>query len=94
MYSNNYKQLLVGSIILGSVIFFSNQLSSYAQELPEKTDDSSDETLDITIPSPLFSGQGLDEDDVSITTGDIIEEEEEEDNDQDNNDIPFELPFP
>lgn len=86
MYSNNYKQLLVGSIILGSVIFFSNQLLSYAQELPEKTDDNSDETLEI------FSGQGLDEDDVSITTGDI--EEEEEDNDQDNNDIPFELPFP
>jgi hypothetical protein len=92
MYSNNYKQLLIGSIILGSIIFFSNQLSSYAQELPEKTDDSSDETLDITIQSPSFSGQGLEEDDTSITPGDIIEEEE--DNDQVNNDIPFELPFP
>jgi hypothetical protein len=85
MYSNNYKQLLVGSIILGTIIFFSNQLSSYAQELPEKTDDSSDETLDITIPSPLFSGQELE-------GGDIIEAEEE-DNDQGNNGIPFELPF-
>jgi hypothetical protein len=92
MYPNNYKQLLIGSIILGSIIFFSNQLSSYAQELPEKTDDSSDETLDITIQSPSFSGQGLEEDDTSITPGDIIEEEE--DNDQGNNDIPFELPFP
>ena len=92
MYPSNYKQLLIGSIILGSIIFFSNQLSSYAQELPEKTDDSSDETLDITIQSPLFSGQGLEEDDTSITPGDIIEEEE--DNDQGNNDIPFELPFP
>jgi hypothetical protein len=92
MYSNNYKQLLIGSIILGSIIFFSNQLSSYAQELPEKTDDSSDETLDITIQSPSFSGQGLEEDDTSITPGDIIGEEE--DNDQGNNDIPFELPFP
>ena len=92
MYSNNYKQLLIGSIILGSIIFFSNQLSSYAQELPEKTDDSSDETLDITIQSPSFSGQGLEEDNTSITPGDIIEEEE--DNDQGNNDIPFELPFP
>jgi hypothetical protein len=92
MYSNNYKQLLIGSIILGSIIFFSNQLSSYAEELPEKTDDSSDQTLDITIQSPSFSGQGLEEDDTSITPGDIIEEEE--DNDQGNNDIPFELPFP
>jgi hypothetical protein len=92
MYSNNYKQLLIGSIILGSIIFFSNQLSSYAEELPEKTDDNSDQTLDITIQSPSFSGQGLEEDNTSITPGDIIEEEE--DNDQGNNDIPFELPFP
>jgi hypothetical protein len=92
MYSNNYKQLLVGSIILGTIIFFSNQLSSYAEELPEKTDDSSDQTLDITIQSPSFSGQGLEEDNTSITPGDIIKEEE--DNDQGNNDIPFELPFP
>ena len=88
MYLNNYKQLLVGSIILASIIFFSNQLSSYAQEQPDKTDDSSDETLDITIPSPSFSGQGLGEDDTSITAGDIMEEE------QGNNDIPFKLPFP
>jgi hypothetical protein len=92
MYFDNYKRLLVGSIILGSIIFFSNQLSSYAQELPGKTDDSSDGTLDITIQSPSFSGQGIEEDDTSITAGDIIEEEE--DNDQGNNDIPFELPFP
>jgi hypothetical protein len=93
MYPNNYKRLLIGSIIMGSIIFFSNQLSSYAQELPERTDDSSDETLDITIQSPSFSGQGLEEDDSSITPGGIIEDEEE-DNDQGNNDIPFELPFP
>lgn len=88
MYPNNYKQLLAGSIILGSIIFSSNHLSLYAQELPDKTDDSSDETLDITIPSPSFSGQGLGEDDTSITAGDIMEEV------QGNNDIPFELPFP
>jgi hypothetical protein len=88
MYPNNYKQLLAGSIILGSIIFFSNHLSLYAQELPDKTDDSSDETLDITIPSPSFSGQGLGEVDTSITAGDIMEEV------QGNNDIPFELPFP
>ena len=79
---------MAGSIILGSIIFFSNHLSLYAQELPDKADDSSDETLDITIPSPSSSGQGLGEDDTSITAGDIMEEE------QGNNDIPFELPFP
>jgi len=91
MYSNNYKQLLIGSIILGSIIFFSNQLS-YAQALLEKTNDRSDETLDITIQSPSFSGQGLEEDDTSMTPGYIIEEEEG--NDQGDNDIPFKLPFP
>lgn len=84
MCPNNYKQLLVGSIILGSIIFFSNHLSLYAQELP---DDSSEETLDITLPSPSL-GQELGEGDTSITAGDIIEE------DQGNNGIPFELPFP
>lgn len=87
MCPDNYKQFLVGSIILGSIIFFSNHLSSYAQELPDKTDDSSEETLDITIPSPSL-GQGLGEGDTSITAGYIIEE------DQGNNGIPFELPFP
>ena len=83
MCPNNYKQFLVGSIILGSIIFFSNYLSLYAQELPDKTDDSSD----ITIPSPSL-GQELGEGDTSITASDIIEE------DQGNNGIPFELPFP
>jgi hypothetical protein len=88
MCPNNYKLLLVGSIILGSIAFFSNQPSSYAQEQPEKTDYSFDETLDITIQSPSFSGQGLGEDDTGITADDIIEEN------QGNNDTPFELPFP
>ena len=93
MYSDNYKLLLAGSLILGSIIFFSNHLSLYAQELPETTDDSSDETPDITMPSPSFSGQGLDEGDTSITADDIMEAEDE-DNDQGINDIPLELPFP
>jgi hypothetical protein len=84
MCPNNYKQLLAGSIILGSIIFFSNHLSLYAQGLPDIADDSSDETLDITS----FSGQGLRKDDTSITAGDIMEEV------QGNNDIPFQLPFP
>jgi hypothetical protein len=87
MCPNNFKPLLVGSIILGSIVFFSNQLSSYAQDQPEKTD-YFDETLDITIPSPSFSGQGLGEDDTSITVDNIMEEN------QGNNDIPFGLPFP
>src|SRR5215204_4202150 len=87
MYSNNYKQLLIGSIILGSIIFFSNHLLSYAQALPEKTNDRSDEILDVTIPSPSFSAQGLEDNDASIIAGDIIGEDEEEDNDQGNNDI-------
>lgn len=56
MSPNNYKQLLIGSIILSSIIFFSNHLSSYAEKLPEKADDSS-ETLDIIIPSPILLGQ-------------------------------------
>jgi hypothetical protein len=88
MYLNNYKQLLVGSIILASIIFFSNQLSSYAQEQPEITDYSFDETLDITIPSPSFTEQVLEGGETSITAGDIIDEN------QGNNDIPFKLPFP
>ena len=88
MCPNNYKQLLVGAIILGSMIFFSNQLSSYAQDQPEKTNYSFDETLDITIPSPSFSGQELGEDDTSLNAGDIIEQN------QGDNDIPFKLPFP
>jgi hypothetical protein len=45
------------------------------------------------IPTPSFSGQGLEEGDTSITAGDIMETEDE-DNDQGTNDIPFELPFP
>jgi hypothetical protein len=59
MSPNNYKykQLLIGGVILGSVVFFSNHLLSYAQELPERTGDTSDESLDIIIPSPIPSGQ-------------------------------------
>jgi hypothetical protein len=57
MSPNNYKQLLIGGVILGSVVFFSNHLLSHAQELPETTGDTSDESLDIIMPSPIPSGQ-------------------------------------
>src|SRR5919109_1531608 len=53
MSPNNYKQLFIGGIILGSTIFFSNHLISHAEELPEKTD----ETLNIIIPSPILLEQ-------------------------------------
>ncbi|MDQ3840661.1 MAG: hypothetical protein M3297_15505 [Thermoproteota archaeon] len=44
MSANNYKQLLLWSIIIGSIIFFGNHLSSYAQELTEKTDEQQEAT--------------------------------------------------
>jgi hypothetical protein len=59
MSPNNYKQLLIGGIILGSIIFSSNNLSSYAQELPLKGGDTFGENRDIVIPSPTPSGQVL-----------------------------------
>jgi hypothetical protein len=102
MFPNNYKQLLIVGIILGSIIFFSNQLSSYAQDLPVKTGDTSGETLDIIIPSPTLSGQELEAQEQLMVSGN--EEQEEDEAPQHNNDddrensenIPMELaiPFP
>ena len=43
----------------------------YAQELPDKSYDSSGETLDITIPSPSFSGHGSVEFSAILTTPDL-----------------------
>jgi hypothetical protein len=43
-------------IILGSLLFFSNYLSSYA-ELATKAGETPGETLDIVIPLPTISGQ-------------------------------------
>jgi hypothetical protein len=105
MFPKNHKQLLIGGIILGSIIFFNNQLSSYAQDLPVKTGDTSGETLDIIIPSPTLSGQELEVQEQFMISGNEEQEEEEEDEaPQHNNDydhensenIPMELaiPFP
>jgi hypothetical protein len=101
MRPNNYKQLLAGSIILGSIILFSNQLSSYAQDLPVKTGDASDETLDIIIPSPTLSGQELEAQEQFMISGNEEQEEEapqhnNDDDGENSEDIPMELaiPFP
>jgi hypothetical protein len=106
MFPENYKQLLIGGIILGSIIFFNNQLSSYAQDLPVKTGDTSGETLDILIPSPTLSGQELEaQEQFMISVNEEQEQEEEKDeapqhnkdDDRENSEnIPMELaiPFP
>jgi hypothetical protein len=57
MFPNNHKQLLIGGIILGSIIFFSNHSTSHAEDLPEKTDETTSETLDIITSSPILLGQ-------------------------------------
>jgi hypothetical protein len=103
MFPKNFKQLLIGGIILGSIIFFNNQLSSYAQDLPVKTGDTSGETLDIIIPSPTLSGQELEAQEQFMISGNEEQEEEDEapqhnnDDDRENSEnIPMELaiPFP
>jgi hypothetical protein len=102
MFPNNYKQLLIVGIFLGSIIFFNNQLSSYAQDLPVKTGDTSGETLDIIISSPTLSAQELETQKQLMVSGN--EEQEEDEAPQHNNDddrensenIPMKLaiPFP
>jgi len=77
MSLNNYKQLLVGGIILGSIIFFSNHSISYAQELPEKTD----KILNIVIPSTILSGQEhgqQQESRSSVIQGEMIQQQSQE----------------
>jgi hypothetical protein len=104
MFPKNHKQLLIGGIILGSIIFFNNQLSSYAQDLPVKTDDTSGETPDIIIPSPTLSAQKLEAQEQFMISGNEEQEEDEGEAPQHNNDddrensenTPMELaiPFP
>jgi hypothetical protein len=77
MSPNNYKQLLIRGIILGSIIFFSNHLTSYAQDLPEKTD----KILNIVLPSTIPSGQeeGLQQESRrSVIQGEIIQQQNQE----------------
>jgi hypothetical protein len=88
MPANNYNQLLLWGIIIGSIIFFSSHISSYAQELTEETDEQQEDT-------GQEIQEELDEDDISTYTSksdNIIEEGH--DINQGNIDIPFELPFP
>jgi hypothetical protein len=57
MSSDRYRELLSLGIILAAVVFFSNQVLSYAQELPAKTDSISDITSEIAIPTATSSVQ-------------------------------------
>ena len=77
MSPNNYKQLLIRGIILGSIIFFSNHLTSYAQDLPEKTD----KILNIVLPSTIPSGQEQgrqQESRSSVIQGEIVQPQNQE----------------
>src|SRR5215207_3615172 len=77
MSPNNYKQLLIRGIILGSIIFFSNNLTSYAQDLPEKTD----KILNIVLPSTIPSGQEQgrqQESRSSVIQGEIIQQQKQQ----------------
>ena len=47
MSSDGYRELLSLGIIIAAVVFFSNYVLSYAQELPAKTDITSE----IDIPT-------------------------------------------
>jgi hypothetical protein len=77
MSPNNYKQLLIRGIILGSIIFFSNHLTSSAQDLPEKTD----KVLNIVLPSAIPSGQEQgrqQESRSSVIQGEIVQQQNRE----------------
>jgi hypothetical protein len=55
MPSDGYRELLALGIILTAVVFFSNCVLSYAQELPAKIDSISDITSEIAIPTATSS---------------------------------------
>lgn len=69
MSSDRYRELLSLGIILASVVFFSNQVLSYAQELPAKTDSISDITSEIAIPTATSSVQQQTPQEQFITPG-------------------------
>ncbi len=81
MSSNGYKQLLMGGMILGLIIFFSNHLLSYAQESSENTDESSDETPRFSIPS-IFSGQEQGQYQNSVIQREIIQQQQQQQQNQ------------
>jgi hypothetical protein len=62
---------------LGSIIFFSNHLTSYAQDLSEKTD----KILNIVLPSTIPSGQEQgrqQESRSSVIQGEIVQQQNQE----------------
>jgi hypothetical protein len=69
MSSDRYRELLSLGIILAAVVFFSNQVLSYAQELPAKTDSISDITSEIAIPTATSSVQQQTPQEQFITPG-------------------------
>ena len=69
MSSDGYRELLSLGIILAAVVFFSNYVLSYAQELPTKTDSISDITSEIAIPTATSSVQQQTPQEQFITPG-------------------------
>jgi hypothetical protein len=69
MSSDGYRELLSLGIILAAVVFFSNYVLSYAQELPAKTDNISDITSEIAIPTATSSVQQQTPQEQFITPG-------------------------
>jgi hypothetical protein len=69
MSCDRYRELLGLGIILASVVFFSNQVLSYAQELPAKTDSIRDITSEIAIPTATSSVQQQTPQEQFITPG-------------------------
>jgi hypothetical protein len=69
MSSDGYRELLSLGIILAAVVFFSNYVLSYAQELPTKTDSISDITSEIAILTATSSVQQQTPQEQFITPG-------------------------
>ena len=69
MSSDGYRELLSLGVILAAVVFFSNYVLSYAQELPTKTDSISDITSEIAIPTATSSVQQQTPQEQFITPG-------------------------
>ena len=69
MSSDGHRELLSLGVILAAVVFFSNYVLSYAQELPTKTDSISDITSEIAIPTATSSVQQQTPQEQFITPG-------------------------
>ena len=69
MSSDGYRELLSLGIIIAAVVFFSNYVLSYAQELPAKTDSITDITSEIAIPTATSSEQQQTPQEQFITPG-------------------------